>query len=45
MYKPISYVNQTAVHLSLNGNMILKDSDEGRRQSIKLVTAAGKFVI
>ncbi|XP_075595699.1 dynein axonemal intermediate chain 1 isoform X2 [Balearica regulorum gibbericeps] len=41
-YKPISYVDQMAIHFSLNGNMILKDSDEGRRQSIKLSTAAKK---
>uniref|UniRef100_A0A8C0ETF0 Dynein axonemal intermediate chain 1 n=1 Tax=Bubo bubo TaxID=30461 RepID=A0A8C0ETF0_BUBBB len=40
-YKPISYVDQMAVHFSLNGNMIPKDSDEGRRQSIRLSTAAG----
>ncbi|XP_040436364.1 dynein intermediate chain 1, axonemal isoform X1 [Falco naumanni] len=41
-YKPISYVDQTAIHFSLNGNMILKDSDEGRRQSIRLSTAAAE---
>ncbi|NXS69329.1 DNAI1 protein, partial [Pandion haliaetus] len=41
-YKPISYVDQMAIHFSLNGNMILKDSDEGRRQSIRLSTAAEK---
>ncbi|CAN0344187.1 unnamed protein product [Bubo scandiacus] len=41
-YKPISYVDQMAVHFSLNGNMIPKDSDEGRRQSIRLSTAAEK---
>ncbi|XP_054666392.1 dynein axonemal intermediate chain 1 isoform X2 [Grus americana] len=41
-YKPISYVDQMAIHFSLNGNMILKDSDEGRRQSIKLSAAAKK---
>uniref|UniRef100_A0A8C0AP41 Dynein axonemal intermediate chain 1 n=1 Tax=Buteo japonicus TaxID=224669 RepID=A0A8C0AP41_9AVES len=40
-YKPISYVDQMAVHFSLNGNMILKDSDEGRRQKIRLSTAVG----
>ncbi|XP_009468864.1 PREDICTED: dynein intermediate chain 1, axonemal, partial [Nipponia nippon] len=44
-YKPISYVDQMAIHFSLNGNMILKDSDEGRRQSIKLSTAAEKAPI
>ncbi|XP_072215475.1 dynein axonemal intermediate chain 1 isoform X1 [Excalfactoria chinensis] len=35
-YKPLSYVDQTAIHFSLNGNMILRDSDEGRRQSLRL---------
>uniref|UniRef100_A0A663NAZ9 Dynein axonemal intermediate chain 1 n=1 Tax=Athene cunicularia TaxID=194338 RepID=A0A663NAZ9_ATHCN len=40
-YTPINYVDQMAVHFSLNGNMIPKDSDEGRRQSIRLSTAAG----
>ncbi|XP_075582460.1 dynein axonemal intermediate chain 1 [Pelecanus crispus] len=44
-YKPISYVDQMAIHFSLNGNMILKDSDEGRRQSIRLSTAAEKAPI
>ncbi|NXJ68969.1 DNAI1 protein, partial [Rostratula benghalensis] len=44
-YKPVSYVDQMAIHFSLNGNMILKDSDEGRRQSIKLNIAAGTFII
>ncbi|NWS75968.1 DNAI1 protein, partial [Crotophaga sulcirostris] len=44
VYKPISCVDQMAIHFSLNGNMILKDSDEGRRQGIKLSTAAGRFV-
>ncbi|NXD84116.1 DNAI1 protein, partial [Halcyon senegalensis] len=42
-YKPISYVDQMAIHFTLNGNMIPKDSDEGRRQSIRLITAAGRF--
>ncbi|XP_042660759.1 dynein axonemal intermediate chain 1 isoform X3 [Tyto alba] len=41
-YRPISYVDQMAIHFSLNGNMIPKDSDEGRRQSIRLSTAAEK---
>ncbi|NXE75370.1 DNAI1 protein, partial [Cochlearius cochlearius] len=44
-YKPISYVDQMAIHFSLNGNMILKDSDEGRRQSIRLSIAAEKAPI
>ncbi|KAK2512158.1 Dnai1 [Columba guinea] len=42
LYKPISHVDQMAIHFSLNGNLIPKDSDEGRRQSIKLTTAAEK---
>ncbi|NXQ83024.1 DNAI1 protein, partial [Nyctibius grandis] len=41
-YKPINYVDQMAIHFSMNGNMILKDSDEGRRQSIKLSTTAAE---
>ncbi|NXJ99791.1 DNAI1 protein, partial [Corythaixoides concolor] len=44
-YKPINYVDQMAIHFSLNGNMILKDSDEGRRQSIRLNTVAGRFML
>uniref|UniRef100_A0A8B9SB66 Dynein axonemal intermediate chain 1 n=1 Tax=Apteryx owenii TaxID=8824 RepID=A0A8B9SB66_APTOW len=40
-YKPISYVDQMAIHFSLNGNMILKDSDEGRRQNARLSIEAG----
>ncbi|NWQ77932.1 DNAI1 protein, partial [Columbina picui] len=42
LYKPISHVDQMAIHFSLNGNLVPKDSDEGRRQSIKLNTAAEK---
>lgn len=34
-----------AIHFSLNGNLIPKDSDEGRRQSVKLSTAAGRYII
>ncbi|NXG47434.1 DNAI1 protein, partial [Psilopogon haemacephalus] len=41
-YKPISHVDQMAIHFSLNGNMILRDSDEGRRQTIRLNIAAEK---
>ncbi|XP_069737281.1 dynein axonemal intermediate chain 1-like [Phaenicophaeus curvirostris] len=41
-YIPVSHVDQMAIHLSLNGNLILKDSDEGRRQGIKVSTAAEK---
>ncbi|KFP31547.1 Dynein intermediate chain 1, axonemal, partial [Colius striatus] len=43
-YKPINYVDQMAIHFSLNGNMIPKDSDEGRRQSIRLSIAAGRLI-
>jgi len=32
MYKPISHVDQLAVHFQLDGNLILRDSEEGRRQ-------------
>ncbi|XP_066566792.1 dynein axonemal intermediate chain 1 [Amia ocellicauda] len=34
-YKPISSVDQLAVHFSLNGHMLHKDSDEARRQRAK----------
>ncbi|XP_015703779.1 dynein intermediate chain 1, axonemal isoform X1 [Coturnix japonica] len=34
-YKPISNIDQTAIHFSLKGNLIPKDSDEGRRQSLR----------
>ncbi|KAJ7425591.1 dynein intermediate chain 1, axonemal [Willisornis vidua] len=34
-YKLVDYMDQTAIHFSLNGNMVPKDSDEGRRQSIR----------
>ncbi|NXK87489.1 DNAI1 protein, partial [Formicarius rufipectus] len=34
-YKLVEHMDQTAIHFSLNGNMIPKDSDEGRRQSIR----------
>ncbi|XP_010214653.1 PREDICTED: dynein intermediate chain 1, axonemal-like [Tinamus guttatus] len=44
-YKPISYVDQMAIHFSMDGNMILKDSDEGRRQNARSSTEEGKFVI
>ncbi|OXB76733.1 UNVERIFIED_CONTAM: hypothetical protein H355_007008, partial [Colinus virginianus] len=43
-YKPVNYVDQTAIHLSLSGNMILRDSDEGRRQSLRLSNASGWFI-
>ncbi|XP_069820976.1 dynein axonemal intermediate chain 1 isoform X2 [Dendropsophus ebraccatus] len=36
VYKPISIVDQLAVHFSLDGNMLHKDSDEARRQRAKM---------
>uniref|UniRef100_A0A8C8S6H7 Dynein axonemal intermediate chain 1 n=1 Tax=Pelusios castaneus TaxID=367368 RepID=A0A8C8S6H7_9SAUR len=35
-YKPISYVDQLAIHFSLDGNLLLRDSDEGRRQGARV---------
>ncbi|XP_068109164.1 dynein axonemal intermediate chain 1 isoform X2 [Hyperolius riggenbachi] len=35
-YRPISIVDQLAVHFSLDGNMLHKDSDEARRQKARL---------
>ncbi|XP_069601963.1 dynein axonemal intermediate chain 1 [Ranitomeya imitator] len=35
-YKPISIVDQLAVHFSLDGNMLHKDSDEARRQRVRM---------
>ncbi|CAF4140610.1 unnamed protein product [Adineta steineri] len=32
LFKPIPHVDQLAVHFQLDGNLILRDSDEGRRQ-------------
>ncbi|KAA0189151.1 Dynein intermediate chain [Fasciolopsis buskii] len=40
-YKPIPQVDQTAVHFWLEGHMLPKDSDEGRRQ----LARDGKLVI
>uniref|UniRef100_A0A8C4S5P0 Dynein axonemal intermediate chain 1 n=1 Tax=Erpetoichthys calabaricus TaxID=27687 RepID=A0A8C4S5P0_ERPCA len=34
-YKPISNVDQLAIHFSLDGNMLHKDSDEARRQKAR----------
>ncbi|NWI94571.1 DNAI1 protein, partial [Pitta sordida] len=41
-YKLVDCLDQTAIHFSLNGNMIPKDSDEGRRQSIRSSTEEEK---
>ncbi|XP_014779549.1 dynein intermediate chain 2, ciliary isoform X1 [Octopus bimaculoides] len=35
-YKPISTVDQLAVHFTLDGNIIHKDSDEARRQFMRM---------
>ncbi|NWV07980.1 DNAI1 protein, partial [Ptilonorhynchus violaceus] len=35
-YKIVDCMDQTAIHFTLNGNLVPKDSDEGRRQSIRL---------
>ncbi|XP_021108638.1 dynein intermediate chain 1, axonemal isoform X3 [Heterocephalus glaber] len=40
-YKPIGFVNQLAVHFSQVGNLIPKDSDEGRRQHYRDEMVAG----
>ncbi|XP_053152583.1 dynein axonemal intermediate chain 1 isoform X3 [Hemicordylus capensis] len=34
-YKQTTVVEQLALHFTLSGNLIVKDSDEGRRQSMK----------
>ncbi|XP_045418901.1 dynein axonemal intermediate chain 1 isoform X2 [Lemur catta] len=40
-YKLIGFVNQLAIHFSQIGNLIPKDSDEGRRQHYRDELAAG----
>ncbi|XP_075043279.1 dynein axonemal intermediate chain 1 [Mixophyes fleayi] len=35
-YKPINIVDQLAVHFSMDGNMLHKDSDEARRQRARM---------
>uniref|UniRef100_G3QPE5 Dynein axonemal intermediate chain 1 n=1 Tax=Gorilla gorilla gorilla TaxID=9595 RepID=G3QPE5_GORGO len=40
-YKPIGFVNQLAVHYTQVGNLIPKDSDEGRRQHYRDELVAG----
>ncbi|EPY82749.1 hypothetical protein CB1_000629018 [Camelus ferus] len=40
-YKPIGFVDQLAVHFSQVGNLIPKDSDEGRRQHYRDKLVAG----
>ncbi|NWV44408.1 DNAI1 protein, partial [Grantiella picta] len=41
-YKIVDDMDQTAIHLTLNGFLIHKDSDEGRRQSIRSSTESDK---
>ncbi|KFQ29048.1 Dynein intermediate chain 1, axonemal, partial [Mesitornis unicolor] len=41
-YKPISHVDQMAIHFTLNGNLVPKDSDEGRRQCARLSITSEK---
>ncbi|XP_042311259.1 dynein axonemal intermediate chain 1 isoform X2 [Sceloporus undulatus] len=43
VYKQTTVVEQVAVHFSLCGNLISRDSDEGRRQSVRdsQISAAG----
>uniref|UniRef100_A0A803SU33 Dynein axonemal intermediate chain 1 n=1 Tax=Anolis carolinensis TaxID=28377 RepID=A0A803SU33_ANOCA len=43
-YKQTTVVEQVAVHFSLCGNLIFRDSDEGRRQSIRKSMADGKGI-
>uniref|UniRef100_A0A8C0TXM6 Dynein axonemal intermediate chain 1 n=1 Tax=Cyanistes caeruleus TaxID=156563 RepID=A0A8C0TXM6_CYACU len=43
-YKIVDDMDQTAVHFTLNGYLIHKDSDEGRRQSIRSSTEEGSFI-
>lgn len=42
-YKHTSVVAQLAVHFTLCGNLIVKDSDEGRRLSAKHSLTPGRF--
>nr|XP_020652092.1 dynein intermediate chain 1, axonemal [Pogona vitticeps] len=44
-YKQTTAVEQMAVHFSLCGNLIFKDSDEGRRQSLRQSQIAGSVKI
>ncbi|NWQ64588.1 DNAI1 protein, partial [Neopipo cinnamomea] len=44
-YKLVDYLDQTAIHFTLNGNLIPKDSDEGRRQSIRSSIEAEKALV
>ena len=34
-FKPISYIDQTYIHLDITGNLVYRDSEEGRAYEIK----------
>lgn len=42
-FKQTSHVDQLAIHFSLEGNMIHKDSDEARRQKAKYGASESKY--
>ena len=44
-FKQTSHVDQLAIHFSLDGNMIHKDSDEARRQKAKYGAAEGEKIL
>ncbi|NWR53465.1 DNAI1 protein, partial [Regulus satrapa] len=43
-YKLVDDMDHTAIHFTLNGYLVHKDSDEGRRQSIRSSIEAGSFI-
>uniref|UniRef100_A0A8D2NXV1 Dynein axonemal intermediate chain 1 n=1 Tax=Zosterops lateralis melanops TaxID=1220523 RepID=A0A8D2NXV1_ZOSLA len=43
-YQLVDDIDQTAIHFTLNGYLVPKDSDEGRRQSIRSSTESGRFI-
>ncbi|NWY46282.1 DNAI1 protein, partial [Sylvia atricapilla] len=43
-YKLVDNIDQTAIHFTLNGYLVPKDSDEGRRQSIRSSIESGSFI-
>ncbi|XP_039945908.1 dynein axonemal intermediate chain 1 [Hirundo rustica] len=44
-YKLVDNMDQTAIHFTLNGYLVPKDSDEGRRQSIRSSTESEKVPV
>ncbi|NWT53989.1 DNAI1 protein, partial [Erythrocercus mccallii] len=44
-YKLVDNMDQTAIHFTLNGYLVHKDSDEGRRQSIRSSTESEKALV